>query len=209
MFTVSMKITFAENVLQAHLSGILAHKGACVAILNDNGTEFKNNVLKEVCDQLGINRLFSNPFHPQGNGKVKNEHNFVKRTLTKFLDNSNLKWDELLPFACYCYNIFPGSNSTESTFFLMFGWDQAEGCLSHLNNSNRYNGTNDGKIVLEELHKLWKHHAKHLKKCIKEISTCKNILVRRTQNLRLASQSWSRAMHVVHSNQSIHYTTEY
>ena len=27
----------------------------------------------------------------------------------------------LPPFACYCYNIFPGSNGTESQFFLMFG----------------------------------------------------------------------------------------
>ena len=35
--------------------------------------------------------------------------------------------------------------------------------ISHLNNSNRYYGTDEGKMVLEELHKLWKHHAKHLK----------------------------------------------
>ena len=66
-------------------------------------------------------------------------------------------------FACYCYNIFPSSNSTKSLFLLMFGLDPAEWYLSHLNNSNRYCGTNEGKIVLEELHKLWKQHTKHLK----------------------------------------------
>ena len=92
-----------------------------MTILSDSGTEFKNKVLNEVCDQLGIRRLFFNPFHPQGNVKVENVHNFLKRSLTKFLDKSNLKWDELLPFACYCYNIFPGSNCTESPFFLTFG----------------------------------------------------------------------------------------
>ena len=45
----------------------------------------------------------------------------------------------------------------------MFGQDPAEGCPSHLNTSKRYYRAGEGKIVLEELHKLSKHHAKHLK----------------------------------------------
>ena len=110
----------AENAVQVYLSGILAHKGGSVAILSDNGTEVKNKVLNKVCDQLGIKRLFSNLFHQKDNAKVENVHNFLKRTLTKFLDSSHLAWDEL-PFACYCYNIFPGSNGPECPFFLMFG----------------------------------------------------------------------------------------
>ena len=66
MLTILMKEKSAENVGQVYLSGILAHKGRSVAILSDNGTEFKNKVLNDECDQLGIKRLFSNPFHPQG-----------------------------------------------------------------------------------------------------------------------------------------------
>ena len=60
-----------ENVVQPYLSGILTHRVESVAILSDNGTEFKNKMLHKVCDQLGIKRLFTNPFHPQGNAKVK------------------------------------------------------------------------------------------------------------------------------------------
>ena len=116
-----MKEKSTENVVQAYLSGILANKGGSVAILSDNGTELNNKLLNEVCDQLGIKRLFSKPVHPQGNAKVENVHNFLKRNLTKFLDSSDLEWDELLPLACYWYNIFPSSNSTDSPFFLMFG----------------------------------------------------------------------------------------
>ena len=48
-------------------------------------------------------------------------------------------------------------------WFLMFGCDPAKGCLFHLNSIKRHYGSNEGKIVLGELHKLWKHHAKHLK----------------------------------------------
>ena len=93
MFAVPMKEKSAEIVIQAYLSDIVAHKGGSVAILIDNGTEFKNKVLNKACDQLGIKGLFFNPFCPQGNAKVEHIHNILKRTLTKFLDNSNLEWN--------------------------------------------------------------------------------------------------------------------
>ena len=67
----------------------------------DNGTELKNKFLNKACNQLGIKRLFSNPFHPQGNAKVENVYIFLKWTLTKFLESSDLEWDQLLPFTCY------------------------------------------------------------------------------------------------------------
>ena len=69
---VPMKEKSAENVVQAYLSNIPAHKCGSVAIFSDNGTEFKNKVLNDLCDQLGIIRLFTNPFHPQSNAKVEN-----------------------------------------------------------------------------------------------------------------------------------------
>ena len=64
VFAVPMKEMSAKNVVQTYPSGILAHKSGGVAILSDNGTEYKNKLLNQVCDQLGIKRIFSNPFHP-------------------------------------------------------------------------------------------------------------------------------------------------
>ena len=37
----------AENIVQAYLPGIFAHKGGSVAILSDNGTEFKSTVVHD------------------------------------------------------------------------------------------------------------------------------------------------------------------
>ena len=97
MFAVPMKEKFAENVVQAYLYGILAHKVESVAILCDiSSTEFRNKVLNEVCDQLDIKRLFSNQSHPKGNAKVENVYNFLKSTLIIFLDNCYLGLDGLL-----------------------------------------------------------------------------------------------------------------
>ena len=42
-------------------------------ILSDNGTEF--------LQQLGIDRIFSAPYHPQSNGKLEVFHKFLKPTV--------------------------------------------------------------------------------------------------------------------------------
>ena len=74
---------------------------------------------------------------------------------------------------------------------------QKDACL-YLNNGNRYYGNNEGKIVLEDLHKFWKHHAQNTsKKCIKEMSTWANKLVRITQ-------IWNMAQPVMVKNHARH-----
>ena len=70
-FAIPMMEKAAENVVQTYLSGIQAHKGGSVAQLSNNGTEFRNKVLNEACDQSGIKRLFYYPFHPEGNVKLR------------------------------------------------------------------------------------------------------------------------------------------
>ena len=99
-FTILVRDKSAENVIQAYLSRIFAYKEGSIAILTDDGTELKNTVLTDACEQLGIKRLYSNPFHPQGNSRTENTHNFVKRALTKFLHSSDLELDVLLSFTC-------------------------------------------------------------------------------------------------------------
>ena len=44
-------------------------------ILSDNGTEFKNQLMDKVLQQLGIEHIFSAPYHPQSNGKLEEFHN--------------------------------------------------------------------------------------------------------------------------------------
>ena len=52
-------------------------------ILSDNGTEFKNSLMDQVLQQLGIDRIFSAPCHPQSNGKLEVIHKYLKPTLKK------------------------------------------------------------------------------------------------------------------------------
>ena len=51
IFAVPMMEKSAENIVQAYLSGMLAHRGGSVAILSDNGTKMTKKVLNEICHQ--------------------------------------------------------------------------------------------------------------------------------------------------------------
>ena len=48
-------------------------------------------------------------------------------------------------------------------FSLCLCCELAEGWLTHLNNSSRYYEDNKDKIILAELHKMWKHYVVYLK----------------------------------------------
>ena len=52
-------------------------------ILSDNRTEFKNSLM-----DLGIDRIFSAPYHPQSNGKLEIFHKYLKPTLGQMFEPS-------------------------------------------------------------------------------------------------------------------------
>ena len=52
-------------------------------ILSDNGTEFKNQLMVNVPQQLGTECIFSAPCHPKSNWKLEVFHKDLKPTLKK------------------------------------------------------------------------------------------------------------------------------
>ena len=97
----------------AHIKEILPKTLCPKFILQDNGTEFKNEQMMSVFDTLGIKCIYSNPYYPKGNSRIENVHNFLKHTIVKFTYGSQLEWDDALPLATYCYNIAPSVDNLE------------------------------------------------------------------------------------------------
>ena len=52
-------------------------------ILSDNGSEFKHQLMNNILKQLGIDCIFSAPYHPHSNGKLEVFHKYLKPTLKK------------------------------------------------------------------------------------------------------------------------------
>ena len=115
-----------------------------------------------VFDSWGIKHIYSNPYYPWGNARIENVYNLLKCNITKFTYGSQLKWDDALPLATYCYNIAPSVDDLRSSFYLVFGHEPLEGRLSNLQNYCRYMGDQPGRLAVQELQRTWKLHAKLL-----------------------------------------------
>ena len=74
-------------------------------ILSHNGTEFKNNLMNQVLQQLGIDRIFSAPYHPQSNRKPEAFHKYLKPTLKKLCERDPTNWDKYLNQVLASYRI--------------------------------------------------------------------------------------------------------
>ena len=96
-------------------------------ILSDNGTEFKNGLMDQVLQQLGIDRIFSAPYHPQSNGKLEVFHKYLKPTLKKLCEKDPTNWDKYLNQVLASYRITPNLVTAESPFF----WYMAETLTCH------------------------------------------------------------------------------
>ena len=92
-------------------------------ILSDNGTEFKNSLMDQVLQQLGIDRIFCAPYHPQSNGKLEVFQKYLKPTLKKLCEKDPVNWDKYLNQVFASYRITPNLATAELPFFLVYGRD--------------------------------------------------------------------------------------
>ena len=83
----------------------------------------KTALMNQVLQQLGIDRIFSAPYHPQSNGKLEVFHKYLKPTLKKLCEKDPANLDKYLNEVLASYRITPNLATAESPFFLVYGRD--------------------------------------------------------------------------------------
>ena len=89
--------------------------------MTDNGKYFDNPALKEMCQELGIRKLFSTPGHPQANGQVEAANKMIKDNLKKKLERLKGAWADELPMVLWAHCITPKGATGETPFSFVFG----------------------------------------------------------------------------------------
>ena len=73
--------------------------------------------MDQVLQQLGIDRIFSGPYHPQSNGNLGVFYKYLKSTLKKLCEKDPTNWDKYLNHVLASYRITPNLATAESPFF--------------------------------------------------------------------------------------------
>ena len=159
---IPIKSKKATDVARAYMQHVYSILGGSTKILTDNGTEFKNEVFREVLQKLGTEKLIhSPPYRPQSNGRIEGFHRYLKACITKHMRNG-LEWDQITAMATAAYNYFPNMSAKESAFFLMYGRDPVNKLSSILNAPRRYLCDNSGLPDLEALKNMYQMVAQQL-----------------------------------------------
>ena len=156
-FTIAVPIKNknVETICDAYRNHVYCTFGGSSRILMDNGSEFKNQEMKQVCETLGVKHIFSPVYTPESNRRLEGWHRFFKACIVKHIHRGGVKWDELVPLAVSAYNFFPCQSSKESPFVLMFERDPISPVAKLLEPRPRYYGERGGALKMDTLRRLY------------------------------------------------------
>ena len=165
-FTIAVPIKdkMASTVCDAYRAHVYCIFGGSARILTDNGTEFRNEQMDELCRQLNVKRVYSPVYTPEANGRLEAWHRFFKACIAKHIRGNTAEWDEIVPLAGAAYNFFPCQASGESPFVLMFRRDPITPFAKLLEPAPRYWGDRGDHLKMDLLRKLYLLTAENVKR---------------------------------------------
>ena len=118
-FLRALKDKSARSVADV-LIEIIRDFGIPKIIQSDNGTEFANEVMTEMCSLLKIDKRFSAPYHPACNGAVERLNQTVVSILRKMMFGETRRWALFLPIVQLAHNNKVSARNGCTPFSLMF-----------------------------------------------------------------------------------------
>ncbi|CAF2977846.1 unnamed protein product, partial [Rotaria sp. Silwood2] len=113
----------AQTTAQTLFNNYICQYGVPSAILSDQGTHFKNQLMESMAKLIGYNHIFSCVYHPQTNGMVERFNATFVPQIAKLQDRENNNWDEFLSPVVFAYNTGIHATTGYSPFKLQYGRD--------------------------------------------------------------------------------------
>jgi transposase InsO family protein len=111
----------AITVARALFDVVISRFGLPMQLLSDNGKEFENSLMIELCRLLGVEKLRTTAYKPSTNGAVERFHRTLNAMIAKTIADNQRNWDELLPGIMAAYRSSSHEATGFSPNFLMFG----------------------------------------------------------------------------------------
>lgn len=113
----------AKTVAKAVFENFILTFGIVKNIRTDLGTEYKNQVFKEMSQLLEYDHDYSTAYHHQTVGTIERNHRVLNSYLRAYILDSRDDWDQYAKYFEFCYNTTPNTalNLNCSPFELVFG----------------------------------------------------------------------------------------
>ena len=95
----------AHSVADAFFNNVVCRFGMPIVIHSDQGREFENKIIHELCLIGGSHKTRTSPYHPEGDGMVERFNRTLLMMLAMVAGKNRDDWDDLLPAVMMAYRI--------------------------------------------------------------------------------------------------------
>ena len=111
----------ATTVAHALVSHLICPYTTPRVLLSDNGTEFKNQVLRDICTQFGIKQTFITAHHPASNGLVERTNRKILDVLRHLAGRFHETWEDWLSHVATSINSSINSSTGKTPHYILYG----------------------------------------------------------------------------------------
>ena len=95
--------------------------GAPTVLQSDNGTEFRNQRVIDLCKEFSVKQVHSAPYHPQTNGSVERANGLAKEKIAaSLMENPARPWEHIVAMAQWHLNITCRRSVATTPYQLVF-----------------------------------------------------------------------------------------
>ena len=111
----------AKTVAKFLWQGYMLIFGAPAKLLSDQRANFESNIISDLCELMGIQKVRTLPYHPQTNGQVEQAHQILMQMIGKLGRDQKADWPKHLPELVHAYSSTRLAITGYSPHYLMFG----------------------------------------------------------------------------------------
>ena len=116
-----LKVTDSVTLATILVNEVVCRYGVPSYIHSDQGANLNSDLIKSMCNLLGITRTRTSAYHPQGNGQVERFNRTVEAMIAKVIDANQRNWDVHLPKALFAYRTAVHESTRFTPFHVTFG----------------------------------------------------------------------------------------
>ena len=94
----------AKTIAKFLYGGYISIFGAPARLFSHRGTSFTSSIIEELCKILGLQQLWTMPYHPQTNGLAERLHQTIMCMIGKLGEDKKANWPSHLAEKLHAYN---------------------------------------------------------------------------------------------------------
>ncbi len=125
-FTVMAPLSNKSSTTVAHaiVSHLICPYTTPLVLLSDNGTEFKNQALRDTCTHFHIQQTFITSHHPASNGLVERTKRKILEILHHLAGHLQETWEDWLSHVAASINVSVNPSRGKTPHYILFGLEK-------------------------------------------------------------------------------------